>query len=50
MEEYHGRATEMNLNRGFETVETLAGGANKDEFKAMQEKQRKQQQMNQKRE
>ena len=50
MDEYHGRATELNLNRGFETVETQAMGANKDEFGAMQSKQHKQQQMNQKRE
>ena len=51
MEEYHfGKATDLNLNRGFTTLEAQAIGENKDEFAAMQEVQRKEQLASQKRE
>ena len=43
MEEYHGKATHINLNRGFNTVEAQASGVNKDEFAVLQDNARKQQ-------
>ena len=41
MEEYHEKATDLNLNRGFATIDSKASGTSKDEFAVLQDKQRK---------